>query len=37
MVVPHCDPTVNLFDRFYITRKNKVADIWPIDMRGRCR
>lgn len=37
MVVSHCDPTVNLFDRLYVTRKNKVADIWPIDMRGRSR
>jgi D-serine deaminase-like pyridoxal phosphate-dependent protein len=37
LVVSHCDPTVNLFDRFYITRRDKVVDVWPIDLRGRCR
>jgi D-serine deaminase-like pyridoxal phosphate-dependent protein len=37
LVVSHCDPTVNLFDQFYITRKGVVTDIWPIDMRGRCQ
>jgi D-serine deaminase-like pyridoxal phosphate-dependent protein len=37
LVVSHCDPTVNLFDRFYITRAGKVVDVWPIDLRGRCQ
>jgi D-serine deaminase-like pyridoxal phosphate-dependent protein len=37
LVVSHCDPTVNLFDRFYITRAGKVVDSWPIDLRGRCQ
>jgi len=37
LVVSHCDPTVNLFDFFYVTRGEKVVDIWPIDMRGRCQ
>lgn len=37
LVVSHCDPTVNLFDHFYITRSGKVVDVWPIDLRGRCR
>ena len=37
LVVSHCDPTVNLFDFFYVTQGEKVVDIWPIDMRGRCQ
>ncbi|MDD2707921.1 MAG: DSD1 family PLP-dependent enzyme [Verrucomicrobiae bacterium] len=37
LVVSHCDPTVNLFDCFYITRQNTVVDIWPIDLRGKCQ
>lgn len=35
IIVSHCDPTVNLFDEFYITRNGMVTDIWPIDMRGK--
>jgi D-serine deaminase-like pyridoxal phosphate-dependent protein len=35
LVVSHCDPTVNLFDAFYVTRKDIVTDVWPIDLRGR--
>jgi len=37
LVVSHCDPTVNLFDCFHITRAGKVVDVWPIDLRGRCQ
>ena len=37
LVVSHCDPTVNLFDSFYITRNGIVTDVWPIDMRGKCQ
>ena len=35
LVVSHCDPTVNQFDCYYVTRGNKVVGQWPIDMRGR--
>ena len=35
LVVSHCDPTVNQFDCYFVTRGNKVVDQWPIDMRGR--
>jgi D-serine deaminase-like pyridoxal phosphate-dependent protein len=35
LVVSHCDPTVNLFSEFYITRNEIVTDVWPIDMRGK--
>ena len=34
LIVSHCDPTINLFDNFYITRDNKVIDMWQIDLRG---
>jgi D-serine deaminase-like pyridoxal phosphate-dependent protein len=37
LVVSHCDPTVNLFDFFYVTRNGMVVDVWPIDMRGKCQ
>jgi 3-hydroxy-D-aspartate aldolase len=29
-IVPHCDPTVNLFDRIYCTRGHTVEAVWPI-------
>ncbi|OGT30783.1 MAG: metal-activated pyridoxal enzyme [Gammaproteobacteria bacterium RIFCSPHIGHO2_12_FULL_35_23] len=35
LIVPHCDPTINLFDKFYIVENNQVIDEWPIDMRGK--
>jgi len=35
LVVSHCDPTVNLFDSFFITRAGQVVDEWPIDLRGK--
>jgi len=34
LVVSHCDPTVNLFDRYYLTRGNEVIGSWQIDLRG---
>ena len=34
LVVSHCDPTVNLFDRFYLTKGTEVVGVWPIDLRG---
>ena len=35
LVVSHCDPTVNQFDCYHVTRGKQVVDQWPIDMRGR--
>lgn len=32
-IVPHCDPNVNLYDRIYATRGDKVEAIWPIAAR----
>jgi len=28
--VPHCDPTVNLYDRLYAVRQGVVEEVWPI-------
>jgi D-serine deaminase-like pyridoxal phosphate-dependent protein len=32
-IIPHCDPTVNLYDRIHATRGEKVVAIWPIAAR----
>ncbi|HWA99730.1 MAG TPA: DSD1 family PLP-dependent enzyme [Pirellulales bacterium] len=29
-IVPHCDPTVNLYDRIYACRGDKVEEIWSV-------
>lgn len=34
LVPSHCDPTVNLFDRYYLVRGSEVVGAWPIDLRG---
>jgi D-serine deaminase-like pyridoxal phosphate-dependent protein len=34
LVTSHCDPTINLFDRYYLTRGTDVLGVWPIDLRG---
>jgi D-serine deaminase-like pyridoxal phosphate-dependent protein len=33
-IIPHCDPTVNLYDRFYCIRGESVEDEWPIMERA---
>jgi len=33
--VPHCDPTVNLYDHYHVVRGDDLIDIWPVDARGR--
>jgi 3-hydroxy-D-aspartate aldolase len=33
--VPHCDPTVNLYDHYHVVRGDTLLDIWPVDARGR--
>src|SRR5437870_4728855 len=32
---PHCDPTINLYDRIYAMRGQKVEAIWDVAGRGR--
>ena len=34
LVTSHCDPTINLFERLYLTQGEQVVDVWPIDLRG---
>jgi 3-hydroxy-D-aspartate aldolase len=34
-VVPHCDPTVNLYDRYHGVRGETLEALWPIEARGR--
>jgi D-serine deaminase-like pyridoxal phosphate-dependent protein len=29
-IPPHCDPTVNLYDRLYVMSGDSVVDMWPI-------
>jgi D-serine deaminase-like pyridoxal phosphate-dependent protein len=31
---PHCDPTVNLYDRIHALRGDRVEAVWPIAARG---
>lgn len=33
-IVPHCDPTVNLYDKIYGVRGEQVELVWPIAARG---
>lgn len=34
-IVPHCDPTVNLYDRIYCLRRDSVEAAWTIAARGK--
>ena len=33
-ITPHCDPTVNLHDAFWVHTDDKVHTRWPISARG---
>jgi len=33
-IVPHCDPTVNLYDHYHCVQDNRLIEILPIDARG---
>ncbi len=35
LIVPHCDPVVNLYDVIYATRKDRVEAVWPVTARGK--
>lgn len=37
LTVPHCDPTVNLYDSIHVVRGDTLIDIWPVTARGRSR
>ena len=34
LIASHCDPTVNLYDRFHVCRGDEIAGVWPIVARG---
>lgn len=34
-VVPHCDPTVNLYDTIFAVRGDLVEAAWPVSARGK--
>jgi D-serine deaminase-like pyridoxal phosphate-dependent protein len=34
-VIPHCDPTVNLYDHYHMVAGDTLTAIWPVDARGR--
>ncbi len=34
-IPPHCDPTVNLYDRMYACRGKRVEAVWPVMERMR--
>jgi len=33
-VTPHCDPTVNLYDYYWVHRDGVVHALWPVSARG---
>ncbi len=35
LIVPHCDPVVNLYDQIYGIRKDRVEVVWPVTARGK--
>jgi 3-hydroxy-D-aspartate aldolase len=35
LIVPHCDPVVNLYDHIYGIRNDRVEVVWPITARGK--
>ena len=32
--VPHCDPTVDLYDWYHVVRGDRLVEIWPVEGRG---
>jgi D-serine deaminase-like pyridoxal phosphate-dependent protein len=34
VIVPHCDPVVNLYDQIYGIRRDRVEVVWPVTARG---
>lgn len=37
LIVPHCDPTVNLYDFYHVVRGDTLIELWPVSARGRAR
>ena len=34
LIIPHCDPTVNLYNNYYCVRNDIIESIWEIPARG---
>lgn len=34
-IIPHCDPTVNLFGYYHCVRGDRLVEIWPVDAAGK--
>ncbi|TGX53432.1 DSD1 family PLP-dependent enzyme [Sphingomonas gei] len=34
LMPPHCDPTVNLYDRFWVLEGDTIVGDWPVTARG---
>ncbi|KTE19345.1 threonine aldolase [Sphingopyxis sp. H050] len=37
LTVPHCDPTVNLYDHYHVVEGDTLVAIWSVSARGRAR
>ena len=37
LIVPHCDPTVNLYDYYHVVDGDTLVAMWPVSARGRAR
>jgi len=37
LIITHCDPAVNLYDRYYCVRSDTLETIWDITGRGMCQ
>ena len=35
LIISHCDPVVNLYDKMYAIRNNRVEAVWRIARRGK--
>jgi 3-hydroxy-D-aspartate aldolase len=33
-ITPHCDPTVNLYDFYWVCQDEMITELWPIAARG---
>jgi 3-hydroxy-D-aspartate aldolase len=33
--IPHCDPTINLYDAFHVMEEGQLVDLWPVSARGK--
>ena len=35
LIPSHCDTTINLHDVYYVVRRGRLEDVWPIAARGK--